>query len=485
MRLSLFIILLISLPQAFALMNCQIQNLETNPCTTGTVVLWLTDSIDSHVHIAEPSPAEINYGVCCSGVADLVVGGSGTFFVGASSTTDGHVATNPSIYANNRYLSSATNDITCAIAADCAAGGYDTCLYAVPNGADQDTHVMDCASTTNRMCCRATVIAGPSCSDTDNGNNYYVQGTTVDSDDPPRTDTCVAGALTEYFCENNQTQFETFSCPNGCDAGGSGACQAEEAGEFPCTITDIFWTDGYEHNLQEAVLSLPVYAIITGTNCTETTADFEIYDRAGNLAESNPEGDNALYLEEDGSWSAQVTWIPNAGGEYYFTVNSANGENTLLSSNEPNYLTVTGACLVEEDDPPCPQEWLEIPENPYLDADCDGVRDCFDGWVGNYGGEIDPVTGIPIGLVGCEADAWDCSGTSFGGCEPDSDNPSNAIQRRQGSCVKKPEYTEYCPPPSDERGCVIEEDFPLFGWFNFLIVSLLLIGFYSFKRNVY
>ena len=477
------LILLILFPSSFAALSCTIQ---AGPCA-GVVVLKLTGATDAHAYPAT-SPLG-SHRLCCTGIADLSVDTvGGTFFVGLSGSPpgDSHIATNPASYASNYVLKSPTNTINCGYRLsplNCAA--YDTCLYGVDSAGTDDLHVMDC-TTPFRTCCSATPAAVPSCTDTDGGSNYNLQGTTVDAFGP-LIDTCVSpDLLTEHVCNaSNASVIESHICPDGCALSGAGECEAAAPSGFPCLVDEFFWTDGYEHGLTEAVLNYPVYAIITGTNCSETTADFTIYDEAKNIIEANPLGDNLNYLDDAGTRYALVNWTPSATGNYYFKVNSINGLNSEETADSA-LLEVKGACLVADDaEPvgPCPEEWAPNPEN--LDADCDGVRDCLDQWVGNYEGEIDPNTGVPVGHAGCGAEAWDCSDTTFSDCEPEPGNAGNYIQTRQGSCVKNPEYVGYCPEPLDEQGCVIEEDFPLFGWLNFVMVSLLLVGFYSIIRNVY
>lgn len=68
-----------------------------------------------------------------------------------------------------------------------------------------------------------------SCTDSDNGMDYYVKGTTYGkdwaSDDiVTKTDYCITGGdeadmLTEYYCKENQVVYDTYKCPDVCSEG--------------------------------------------------------------------------------------------------------------------------------------------------------------------------------------------------------------------------------------------------------------------------
>src|SRR3989344_5408678 len=230
MRILIILILFVLIvPFSYAALSCSIVPV-TEGCA-GQVIIRLTDADDAHAY-----PLTSAFGthhLCCTGVADLVVNTvtPGTFVVGLSDPAgDAHIANNPASYVDNLYLRSDTNTITCGYsqsAANCLAN-YDTCLYgmAVDGVAlSADSHVMACASSNYQTCCRATLNAAPSCTDSDGGINLNIQGTTIDSISPPISDTCAGGGITEYYCNSsNVTSVHTDLCPSGCALDGSGAC---------------------------------------------------------------------------------------------------------------------------------------------------------------------------------------------------------------------------------------------------------------------
>lgn len=485
MRLPIIIfVTLLLLPYALAQLSC---NITTTATCAGVPVLKLSAATDAHA--STPVPAAVaSHVICCTGVADLAVSYAplpNKFVIGLATPSDSHASITRGDYANEVYITSNTYNVTCGeelLPAEC--GAYQTCLYEVPGGGADD-HVFGCSSpglaSRRQVCCSATLLAGPTCNDSDGGTDYYTQGTATDGTGSS-TDSCLAATntLTEYRCNaSNARESVHYACPDGCAIDASGACQpAPEAPGFECTVTNIFWTDWYEHGLAQAVVNYPLSAIIVGSGCSGTTADFTIYDNLGNVVEADPEGDNGNYINDGNIWYAIVNWTPTNPGQYYFNVNSIAGANSSLSQNSP-ILNVVGSCdITPSEGELCPEDWPGGP-NDLTDSDCDGVRDCFDQWLGNYGGQIDSTTGVPIGLVGCQGVAWDCSETTFSECVSDPESPGNYIQTREGDCTRIASYTQYCPPPLDTRGCVIEEDFPVFGLMNILAVSILLIGFYA------
>ncbi|MFH1711182.1 MAG: hypothetical protein ABH840_02630 [Nanoarchaeota archaeon] len=66
---------------------------------------------------------------------------------------------------------------------------------------------------------------GARCADSDNGKNYGLKGIVSYCDEDNNCDNeedfCSGKKLTEYFCENSQSQLEAHDCENDCD---NGAC---------------------------------------------------------------------------------------------------------------------------------------------------------------------------------------------------------------------------------------------------------------------
>ncbi|MFH0862488.1 MAG: hypothetical protein V1875_05590 [Candidatus Altiarchaeota archaeon] len=75
------------------------------------------------------------------------------------------------------------------------------------------------------------------CTDSDGGKNYYVKGTVkwgVSSYD----DVCQEANLVEFFCQNNQPQKESYSCPLGCQ---DGACVNGSGGRVSLSNGVYYW----------------------------------------------------------------------------------------------------------------------------------------------------------------------------------------------------------------------------------------------------
>lgn len=476
--LILFIAILL-LPSALAQLSCSI---VAPAACTGRIILKLTAANDAHAFLPTDATNTPNV-LCCTGVADLVesyVPIPNKFVIGLETPADSHVSIVEE-YVNEIYITSLTYNVTCGeklLPAECA--NYQTCLYEVPSGGADD-HVFSCGGSASankrQVCCSAIPLEEPTCSDTDNGQTYGTQGVTTNNSGSD-TDTCNGNTLTETYCIGVNRANETHDCLQG-ETCINGACVQTE-NNFPCQFNSIFWADNTNIGLTTAAINLPVYAVITGTGCNGVTADFTILD--SNNQQVNIDPLSAGYVEDNGIWYAFTQWTPLAAGNYKFQAIPRIGEDSD-QMRESNPLAVTGPCSATEPEGPCPGEWAGEPDDN-TDSDCDGIRDCFDYCIGNFGGQIDPNSGCSSGVPSCETEAWDCSGTIFGECGPDPADSNNYLQTREGNCERDLiAYPDYCPPPISERGCVIEEDFPIFGWVNLLAVSLMLIGFYAFKNS--
>lgn len=54
-----------------------------------------------------------------------------------------------------------------------------------------------------------------SCQDSDGGHNYFVEGS-AETRDETLEDSCESGVLTEYWCNREEVEAETYVCPKGC-----------------------------------------------------------------------------------------------------------------------------------------------------------------------------------------------------------------------------------------------------------------------------
>ncbi|MEM4271233.1 MAG: hypothetical protein QXO70_04030, partial [Candidatus Pacearchaeota archaeon] len=80
------------------------------------------------------------------------------------------------------------------------------------------------------------------CSDSDNGLNYYVSGIVIDSGNPQGLrDYCIGNSLIEYYCQDSGAEgykisFQEVNCPNGCY---NGACSECIEGQEVCVNSEF------------------------------------------------------------------------------------------------------------------------------------------------------------------------------------------------------------------------------------------------------
>lgn len=359
---------------------------------------------------------------------------------------------------------------------------------------------------------RCTPVFGiiPPCEDTD-GKSYTTFGVVTQGNDIIMRDFCIGDRLTEAYCDAGSAWTSNWNCRFGCS---NGACLPKPPAvnepdepdnnaegdepvmqvlpeEMPhCEATSLFWTDGFSNNLMEAGIGLPVYAYITGDGCDGASVTLSVLDSDDDSVVGELGTFDFAYDDFSSSWYAYSQWIPGAAGNYYILaiVNEAVPGLTYTLDNFDNPLQVLGDCEPEIlDGESCGTDPVTgqalIAGNDY---DCDGVDDCLDQWVYNYGGDVDPDTGIPadadshlVGISGC-LDDWDCTNAEWGACLKNAEG--RLTRSRDISLCTLPPGNN-CPyRPTQERVCLQEEKFPVFGWMNLLLVSLLLAGYYFIKR---
>ncbi|MDD5193538.1 MAG: LamG domain-containing protein [Candidatus Nanoarchaeia archaeon] len=147
--------------------------------------------------------------------------------------------------------------------------------------------------TTGYTCDVNAQCVAPVCTDSDNGLNYYLKGTTSGYDEPTReyvtiNDYCEFNySLKEYSCEGIYGKENEYICPNGCS---DGACISEP------TCTD---SDGGQDYYVKGTVSYG--------NWSKT-------DRCG-LYDDNPSNDstdlNEFYCRSDGEPVEEVYKCPN------------------------------------------------------------------------------------------------------------------------------------------------------------------------------
>ncbi|MBI4154042.1 hypothetical protein HY501_01785, partial [Candidatus Woesearchaeota archaeon] len=429
----------------------------------GTNVLELSSLSDSDAHAGRPGVGDFGNKICCTGVADLTVnfftGGGPTsgdaFFLELTSEYDGHASVEEGVwgYDTSLFLDSASDTITCGVVDSgvntCAGAGYETCVVALSD--TYDAHVSDCSYTATfeqQVCCSSSGVLGAD-----------------------------------------------------------------------CQVTDVFWTDGIQPDLPSTIQDTVIGLVLLATgDCSAATADFSVYKANDALINDTIELDNtpfATYL--DGGvqiWYTVGEWrAPNGDGafvdgdQYYFKADVNDAVAPYQVDNKGSEVTVFAGCPVPPFPPlNCPTASCTICDlvndplclDPLFlqgqDQDCDGIDDCVDQCVGmsctddgffDYQpSQVDPCTGIPVGLPGCSA-YWDCTPAAWSECF--RDNNGDLIATRDiGLCTfNGPGPDQFCSLPADKKTCIEEEEFPFFTNMNLIVVSLLLAGFYLYRRREY
>lgn len=162
--------------------------------------------------------------------------------------------------------SSCTPSWICGDWGTCTGGQHSkTCTQTnCPSQASTKTETESCAPT-------------QTCTDSDNGANFNVAGTTVDSTGTS-SDICSGSQLTEYSCNGTVKTSTTTTCQYGCSAG---ACNSAPVPR--CTETD----NGKNYYLYGSTTGLSAGSIYTfNDHCIAGTSE---------LTEYYCQGDNALY----------------------------------------------------------------------------------------------------------------------------------------------------------------------------------------------
>ncbi len=126
----------------------------TADCGSGTVILKMSDSVNSHASMPNQSNGYA-YTLCCTGtgISNSCSSGSHSTVLKLSSLTNAHVQKSTgSTYANSVCLSSSNKTASCGYATDCSTLGINyICLSSITG--DTSAHVGACASYSEKVCC--------------------------------------------------------------------------------------------------------------------------------------------------------------------------------------------------------------------------------------------------------------------------------------------------------------------------------------------
>ncbi|MEA3378964.1 MAG: hypothetical protein U9Q69_05010, partial [Nanoarchaeota archaeon] len=310
-------------------------------------------------------------------------------------------------------------------------------------------------------------------------------------------DCCGNAICEEGDCDNCYTDC-TFEecCPDG-------TCQPEEdLGTCPddcpaeCTIDVAMWTDTNNPDVTEIVGGFPIFILIIGNNiCSDTIVTFEVWETcAGACIPPHPDI-TFNYDENSGAYfavDAIDTDLLTINEEYFFVVKDTATDEVLIDSSalENGYLKILESCWI--DDPNACEDSTLPTGDPALnwddprgfpDADCDGIADCVDDWI--YSGYGDGNMGYFDETLADCAEAWDCSNSPWSECQM-IEGEYVATRMVRDCEMYGPNYCcvydgSNCPPPPSRKACIVEEEFPVFTWFNMLLVVMMLASFYFYK----
>ena len=470
----MFIIALSSI--ATAQLSCEIVSKDKYPgdCdSNGILLLKLSDFTNGQgAHVDVDLTSSFPYHLCCYGLPGLATTTTATdnqYFVSLLGPTDNaHAsASADALTTDTDYYLTAPTSFSCAYALE-TCNGFDTCLFSI--AADQDTHLSNCSS-------------------------------------PP-------DAYSKRYC-----------------------CSL---GEQSCTVTGIGWgmVEGEDVNIvDKAGMNQLVLMIITATGCDNYLMDFTITKTKGSgaIAVQNDTIDNILFGKvpeifggEDIPGYGLAVWYttdgngPGGDGNYTFKV-TLHKDTASVESPESDELNVDSNCIAEDPfsyvvdecyasvieamkEYCCPSGATGDPPTCVdpcdgttrcIDQDCDGVDDCID-QVLQTASIVDQCTGVASGEAGCSAN-MDCTNLEWSDCYKCEDGmpcadygfQSEWVQERcQGLTENECKCnwigsSEGCSDNLlnqwDKRfkGCVKEEEFPIFDNFNFIAVLILLTGYYA------
>jgi len=457
----LSVFLLINTLLVTAKLSCEIVDSSTyapDDCNTnGELIFKLSDISPEGGHLGDATTSNLKYNLCCYGIPGLSATTTPTedYIISLSNPTDdAHVSIINGTAFTDYYLTAPTA-VSCGYSTyDC--DGFDTCLLSVQDDTPEDAHVSDCGGYSKELCCTA--------------------------------------------------------------------------GEAICTVNAVYWgiIEGEGINLlEDATIGMRQLAlmIIQGDNCEDYVADFKLLKSGaafnttvdvlfGTIPEFFGGGELPGYALATW-WSTDGLPTGNWEEDFTFSVTLKNPGYGTVQSPSSGILTVNSQCIALNpynytDECDFTEESLDAAGCNYsktdcdgnhgcVDADCDLVDDCLDEYIFTSS-ESDICTGTAIGTSGCIPN-MDCTNLEWSTCYEckageDCDTIGGfrnefVMERCQGldpdKCIckwigDKPEgCSDALVNQWDNRfkGCIMEEEFPIFDNWNFFIVVFMLLGYYG------
>lgn len=233
------------------------------------------------------------------------------------------------------------------------------------------------------------------------------------------------------------------------------------------------------------------FIVKADTTCDTTTNDiiFKVYEddiNSDDEAETNPEnkkipaGKNSI----TNTWTAEWQQDQFSQNPSYY-INATLDGKTITSKGKANGTIEVRYC------------------NKNIDEDCDSVRDEHDACHGT-------APCVPVNSRGCDSSSsegqcealWDCSNAGWTECTNGKITRDICEDSSAGNCCQGWDGTqpnnckcEFLGDINDfnncagtfaldnERVCLTEEAFPVFGWTQLFIAIILICGFYFFKKK--
>jgi len=295
------------------------------------------------------------------------------------------------------------------------------------------------------------------------------------------TDVDCGGTICPACIEGQICSIDSDCDTNNCEEDGFGN-KVCVSGMPVCTILLHTWASPDELDIIEIPAGIPGKVIFVGDNiCEDATIDISV-DGFANVVTENGLIFEAITIDSGTVWVALVEFDTSslASQSLVYTATLHHPDLSTEVINFADALTVTDTCTIIDENA-CDESTLDPSDPamvgpPFPDVDCDGIADCVDTWL--YGDESN---GNPYGSC---STPWDCDLAPWSECYESSQGYGQTRFVRDINVYQEPGCVppeEICPPPPSFKACIEEEPFPIFNWFNMLLVTMMLISFYAIK----
>ncbi|MBI2673489.1 hypothetical protein HYX19_04460 [Candidatus Woesearchaeota archaeon] len=264
-------------------------------------------------------------------------------------------------------------------------------------------------------------------------------------------------------CTNgNKCNVQMQSC--GCNTLRDGVCSSDlSCGNIDpdcCVVNDASWSTDCTFD------KLPVYINVkTGNACNNKQINFEVKEDSATIIP----GANSTFVANG---SAKGTWIAKRSSTCYPVIGCTPRVN--------NYYFVT---TLSQNSKIFDQKKLEVRDCDVVnDADCDGILNDVDECPGTKSCRDADSKGCDKGQATCYAE-WDCSASEWSECNEETGKRTRDTSR----CIFNGIPNSPCAnitSVTNQKDCLIEQEFPVFTNLNLIISISLLIGYYLLREKL-